>query len=304
MFARYRFDIQISEGIVWPEYAGSMLRGAWGHQLRRICCMTKQPNCNGCPLRATCPYSIVFEPAPTSANTGHKPPVPYVIETDLHRQKRWLKAGSNVHFHMVLMGAALQQLPLIIYAWQQALQRGIGSKNNAGSAILQQVMQILPQGQTHQVWHETEQPEVENCEMQWQLPPMPQGEIRLQLKTPLRLQQQGRILNQDITPSAFLMALVRRLQFVSQQWPVEQPWQVADVHYKHQAEDIVWHSELRWHDWARYSNRQQQKMKLGGLVGNICFNALDEVFWPALYLGQWLHIGKETSFGFGQYQIL
>ena len=60
----------------------------------------------------------------------------------------------------------------------------------------------------------------------------------------------------------------------------------------------------RWYDWERYSLRQEQKMKLGGLVGDVVFTGDVEAFMPLLRLGADLHVGKGTGFGLGRYEIL
>ena len=81
--ARYRFDWRVTRPVRMPEYAGSMLRGAFGHALRQLACMTKQKECDGCPLIANCPYIGIFAPVPPAAHTLQKfsqIPVPYVIE--------------------------------------------------------------------------------------------------------------------------------------------------------------------------------------------------------------------------------
>ena len=61
---------------------------------------------------------------------------------------------------------------------------------------------------------------------------------------------------------------------------------------------------LRWHDWERYSQRQKQKMKLGGLVGEVEFAGEWQPFLPLLRLGAALHVGNGTGFGLGRYEIL
>src|SRR5205085_3475582 len=62
---------------------------------------------------------------------------------------------------------------------------------------------------------------------------------------------------------------------------------------------------LSWHDWQRYSNRQETKMTLGGFVGEIEYRgeALAE-FLPLLVAGEILHVGTGTSFGLGKYEIV
>jgi CRISPR-associated endoribonuclease Cas6 len=62
-------------------------------------------------------------------------------------------------------------------------------------------------------------------------------------------------------------------------------------------------ARLRWHDWERYSNRQQTKMKMGGFTGEVEYTGegLPE-FLPLLAAGELLHVGTGTTFGLGRYE--
>ena len=62
--------------------------------------------------------------------------------------------------------------------------------------------------------------------------------------------------------------------------------------------------DLTWFDWERYSNRQETRMKLGGFAGEVTFRGGFDAFMPFLLLGQYIHVGKGTSFGLGKYRIL
>ncbi|MCQ9328414.1 CRISPR system precrRNA processing endoribonuclease RAMP protein Cas6 [Pelistega suis] len=66
----------------------------------------------------------------------------------------------------------------------------------------------------------------------------------------------------------------------------------------------VTYQQLSWCNWTRYSNRQQQKIVLKGIVGEIVLENLSALLAQALYSGQWLHVGKETVFGYGKYRLL
>jgi CRISPR/Cas system endoribonuclease Cas6 (RAMP superfamily) len=45
-------------------------------------------------------------------------------------------------------------------------------------------------------------------------------------------------------------------------------------------------------------------MKMGGLVGELRLRGPGlATFWPALWHGQWVHLGKGTSFGLGAYRL-
>jgi len=63
-------------------------------------------------------------------------------------------------------------------------------------------------------------------------------------------------------------------------------------------------TDVRWRDWSRYSSRQATTMKLGGLVGTCTLpQEAISAMWPLLWLGQWVHVGKATTFGLGAYRL-
>ncbi|WP_455251721.1 CRISPR system precrRNA processing endoribonuclease RAMP protein Cas6 [Neisseria sp.] len=55
--------------------------------------------------------------------------------------------------------------------------------------------------------------------------------------------------------------------------------------------------------WKRHSNRQQRDMTYQGVIGEWAFYDLPAELSALLYIGQWLHIGKETTFRHGGYRI-
>ena len=62
-------------------------------------------------------------------------------------------------------------------------------------------------------------------------------------------------------------------------------------------------NNLRWHDWTRYSLRQDRRMKLGGLVGSVTYAGDLKPFTPFIALGQYVHVGKNCTFGLGKYRV-
>lgn len=62
--------------------------------------------------------------------------------------------------------------------------------------------------------------------------------------------------------------------------------------------------QLLWHEHRRFSNRQKQTTPLSGIIGTWQLTDLSPAFAQMLYIGQWLHLGKETVFGNGQYRII
>ena len=82
-----------------------------------------------------------------------------------------------------------------------------------------------------------------------------------------------------------------------------QPLNADFPHLSRAAATVSATGELQWRDWSRYSNRQQQAITLGGITGTWRFDHLPLEFAQLLHIGQWLHIGKETVFGLGRYQL-
>jgi CRISPR/Cas system endoribonuclease Cas6 (RAMP superfamily) len=62
-------------------------------------------------------------------------------------------------------------------------------------------------------------------------------------------------------------------------------------------------SDIRWFDWHRYSNRQEQRMLMGGMIGSITFEGLLTEYLPILHFCEKVHVGKQTSFGLGRMEI-
>ncbi len=59
-------------------------------------------------------------------------------------------------------------------------------------------------------------------------------------------------------------------------------------------------SNVEWLDIERYSNRQKSKMSLGGFVGVIEYEDTRGYAAGLLNLASELHIGKQTTFGYGK----
>src|SRR3954471_6392565 len=61
-YLRLRVTMRAAEPAVLPDYHGSMLRGAFGHALRRtVCVMGPAQACASCQLRRAGVYTRIFE---------------------------------------------------------------------------------------------------------------------------------------------------------------------------------------------------------------------------------------------------
>jgi len=298
--ARYRLVFKVQTPLNLPDYAGSMLRGVFGQALRRLACMTKRRGCGLCPLLTVCPYPLIFEtPAPAEHQLQNFSAVPnaYVIEPPPWGRRQYLPEEDLV-FEMVLFGHALEKLPLIILAWQRALARGVGG----GTAGLAEIVLLTPQSEVG--IFDASSDRVRPHEQRLRLPPFQGGtDFGLNFITPLRLQENGRILPpEQVTARVLLMALVRRLCLILEfHAGIKPDYDFSRLSRLAEGVDAV--NNLKWRYWERWSNRQKKKMTLNGLAGEIRLSGVPLEFYDLLRLGQWGHVGKNTTFGLGRYSL-
>jgi hypothetical protein len=299
--ARYRLDCVAETPVHFREYAGSTLRGAFGHALKRAVCMTHQPDCKACALYRTCPYPAVFAPPAPEAHRVQKfsdIPAPYVIEPMSWGEKHYTP-GEGFSFHVVLIGRALAHLPIVLHAWQRALAHGVGVGD--GRARLARVDQV-GQGADTPVYDARDGRVLEHTATLPPPAPVP-PRATLRFHTQLRLQHEGRPLGpQDIRVDRLLVGLVKRTSLIAE-FHAGQPPALDFADLTNRAKTIRDERRLVWRDWTRYSNRQKQEMQLGGVIGEWTLEGDLAPFWPYLHLGQWLHVGKNATFGLGHYQL-
>ena len=127
----------------------------------------------------------------------------------------------------------------------------------------------------------------------------------LHLQSPLRLQLQGKpVRAPDLSARTLLVTLARRWQLLLDVHLGASAPQQDFAQLTAQAEAIhLTGQDLHWFDWGRFSQHQQQEMKLGGLLGQLHLQGDLAPFTQLLHLGQWLHVGKNASFGLGGYRL-
>ena len=131
---------------------------------------------------------------------------------------------------------------------------------------------------------------------------LPTNQLTVHLLTPARITHEGQITD-ELPFHLFWRRLIGRISALAYFHCGES----LDLDFKGliaQAETVqTVQSGLRWHDWTRYSSRQNQKMQLGGLIGDVTYAGGLAAFLPFVALGAFLHVGKNATFGLGKYQV-
>lgn len=300
--ACYRLHFIAQEAVRLPAYAGSAWRGVFGRALRRLVCVTREPACPACLLYRSCIYPYLFEtpPDPAAGKLRKYPaaPHPYVLRPGAGGAH---PAGATVQVDMVLFGQSNRHLPYVLHAFDQAGQRGVGQGD--GRLALAQVAQQTPAGDWRPIYRpgESLQP---SPPIAPEPPPCP-ARLTLVVQTPLRLRQAEKLLGPDAFQVGALFAnLVRRISLLTT-FHADAPLTADFAELSRAGWTLQPRStRLHWHEWVRYSSRQDALLQMGGLVGEIELDGAGlEPFWPYLWLGQWTHAGKGAVMGLGGYRI-
>jgi len=305
-WARFRFVLEAQEPISTPGYAGSAWRGLLGHGLRRLVCVTRQPSCDGCLLRHTCLYSTFFEsprPPGMPERRYQSLPHPFVLEPEISPERE-VPAGESLRLGITLMGGAVEQAPYLIHALNLAGGRGLGRSGGRFAVAAVEREQVLG-GDGWDPVYQASRGEYERRETPVPaVPPCPSA-VRVRLFTPLRIKRRGSFVGvRDFAARDLLRNLYARIAILAELYGGDpRPFDWGSVREQAEALDFL-DRRLRWYEWTRFSSRQNTLMQMGGLLGDFRLAGPTlATFWHALWLGQWVHAGKGTSFGLGGYRL-
>ena len=304
-FARFRFHLRAQTVLHLPPYKGSTLRGGFGIAFKEAVCVMAHRDCERCILRDKCAYPYIFEtPVPNGsrrmASLEHAPH-PFVIEPSLDNQTRYAE-GDVLVFTLVLVGRAIDYLPYFIFAFEHlGCDRGIGraievkgesgkfkARAERGKFTVENVLALNGSGDGTLVYDGQSKTlrnglQLETIANRF---PRPLGEgqgegcspafdfqlstLNLHFLTPTRL-----IFDHALATVPEFHILIRNLLR-----------RVSNLAYFHcdseldldfrglvdaaQAVTLV-DNRTRWHDWERYSARQDEKLKMGGVVGEAMY---------------------------------
>ncbi|MBW6486005.1 MAG: CRISPR system precrRNA processing endoribonuclease RAMP protein Cas6 [Syntrophobacterales bacterium] len=316
LYGRYTFSLAFTDDAILPEYKGSTFRGIFGHSLKKVVCALKLQGCADCLLKEKCVYFRIFElpagdltadRAPSddthfaSKNRIAAPPHPYVIEPPDESRTKYA-GGEEINFTLLLFGQANEDLPYFIYAFREMGSIGVGKAVNGKRASFD--LKRVAAGE--RVIYESGGKMIHAGPFAEELSvgaPTPASKITLRLATPLRLKFENN-LKAELPFHVLVRAMLRRISSLENShgaWepPLDYRGLVA------RAQLVATESSpVKWFDWKRYSNRQDQAMLMGGMSGDVCYSGDLSEFIPLIRFCEKTHLGKQTTFGLGKIALL
>lgn len=290
-YKNIEFELKALTEIKLPDFKGSAFRGGFGHIFRKITCVLKRLNCLECPLKNQCIYSYVFETPPLensnilNMSNYEKIPHPFIFEPP-ETKKKLFQPEETLNLKILLIGKAMEFAPYFIYTISELGKVGIGKGRgkftveniNIGEKLLFHLNNI-------------------NIRESYSV-------LKIRAITPLRIKY-NRDLVRDIEFHILIRSLLRRLSLIyyfhiKPEILIHEPKElIRKAETVKKVQDITF-----WYDWERYSSRQDKRMKLGGVIGEIIYKGNISIFIPYVKAGEILHVGKGTSFGLGKYEIV
>ena len=311
-FARYRFTYTVQEPLKMPQYKGNIFRSRFGYLLRNITCIGDENQCETrCEFPERCIYSKCFEtpvPADSPILRGQPfAPHPFVLEPP-QTGKLAYAPGDTFTCNLTLIGDGINLLPWLVFTFDQIGKRRIGLRNERGQCQLDKV-ESLPAHDSLQpktiYTADTEMLTDDGLILQLddviQAAPNITDAIELAFLTPTSIKVDGKWTSR-LTFEHLIRNLLRRIRFLSyfhcgEDLDIDAPALIR-------AADAVTHDlRLNWLRRDRYSYRTEKSVPMCGFIGKARFAGELEPFLPFIYLGEHLHIGHHTAFGFGQYRI-
>jgi len=304
----YRFGLVANQKVVFQSFSGSAWRGLFGHALRKAVCVTKMPDCGGCLLIDSCAYAYLFETAP-HANADRMRrystiPHPFVIKNSPSNQT--VKVGEPFEFDILLIGKANLYLPYLIQTFLHAGEMGIGPDKSKFNLLEVKYRPDMVDEKWAPIW-KVKQDRLERYAPKSLIAPMlgVNKVVLITFKTPIRVVENGKIITaRQLRFSHIYKSLSRRISMLAY-FHEDNDFNIDYKKTLAMSEQVITHRDsLESANWKRYSSRQNKKISVDGVTGEMEFDLTDfESLWPILWLGQFTHVGKATSMGLGEYQI-
>lgn len=319
-----RFTVEAITPILFNEFKGSTLRGAWDSYMQKAYCGAP-PQARSDPLhQAMCPVCYL-----TNRETGSETRRPYALQPPLSRQTH-VTAGESFQFGFSLFGNAHTLFPYVLLGVREMGEtQGLGAfqpeLRGRGRFQLVQVEAIDPHTeQTQLLFHRdgdnlvrtptlavTAASIAERSQALLAALRKPDAAIHLEFLTPLRIIHHQRLMRWFTFPF-FFQRLLERLYGLAEHFsPQAAAYDRAALtdavgRLRSLADAVqVVADHTAWWDVKGYSQRKGGETYIGGLIGHVTLTCEDwSVLLPYLLWGESVQLGKNVVKGGGLCKVV
>lgn len=273
-------QLECCERAQLPAYLGSTLHGVVGWALSSNSKV----------------YSYLFE---NRKFGGAKQDIvnPYIIEPPSH--KSVYLEGDLLTFKLILLGDAVHYAEAVVKTLASTKSFGLGANKKAFS-----LSSIKHGARYTSIWEAGQLHLNSICaEKLFELPLGEYSWCSIQLLTPLRIRRGGELLL-TIDFVTIIRSITRRIEMLTERYGGYIDTECIASIIDRSASIIGRSADMHIAQINRYSNRRAEKMDMSGLLGVMSYEGELKEFTPWLQAAQKLHIGRNTTFGYGQVQIV
>ena len=295
-YIKLQFILTFQEDTILPEHKVSALRGGMGEMLLRQNCVSDR-NCDECIFEPDCLVrkTMYTQMKEKPAFMQSKDSVGYLIECEDYRTD--INAGDTVNFYLTLFGRNIAYFNPYLQAFHQLGMCGIGKykstyvitdiRNMYGECILDGGIQM------EYYTYEHVSDYVRRRKRQLQRKGL---QNTLVFHTPLTLKFQQEYL-QEFSSEGVLKGILRRIMMLDYFCDKE----IGYPQYDYFPEIID--QRVRKKRVRRYSSTHDSQIYLTGIEGYMTLDQIPEEYLDYILAGELLHVGKNSSFGFGRYEL-
>lgn len=275
-----------------PAYLGSTIRGLLGHSMRDSVCVEPNVRCHLCKFSENCEYTAHFNSAGNIAGSVN----PFVLYVPVRDKTEW-KQGDLLTFDITVFGKSTMASDFYVSGILKMREYGWGASRLKFSPV--QIMNVFDKSliwSDGQVWTHNFQPFLLH------IPERDASSVLLRFNSPTRVVSKQK-LQRKLSFDQIIQAILTRIRLLMHAYEgvvleFDEERLFEDAKSVRTAEE-----EWRFVDFKRYSKTYNRKLDLPSIEGFVRFEGDITPFTPLLEIGEVVQIGKNTTHGFGKYDL-
>lgn len=275
-----------------PAYLGSTIRGLLGHAMRDSVCVAPNVRCHLCEYSDTCEYTAHFNSAGNVAGSVN----PYVLYVPIRNKVYWQR-GDLLTFDITIFGRSTLAADFYVSSILLMAEYGWGANRLKFSPV--QIMNVYDKSiiwSDGQIWAHNLRPNLVHIKER-----MTNG-VLLRFNSPTRVVMKQK-LQRSLSFEQIIQSILTRMSLLLHAYEgVILDLNEEEILKKAQQVQTV-EENWRFVDFKRYSRTYNRKLELPSIEGYVRFKGDITPFTPLLEIGEIVQIGKNTTHGFGNYNL-